>query len=135
MADQFDPTSPVSPSEILKNITVKRTEGSEGVHYPHGAGQERKKRHRHDQEKNENKDNFERLAKETEIYNNKLISQKSPFRFCIYRKEEGVFIDFVILDEKGQIKKLIQKDITHQDFKKWIRHIDEGEGLMYDGTV
>ncbi|OGJ86461.1 MAG: hypothetical protein A2268_01455 [Candidatus Raymondbacteria bacterium RifOxyA12_full_50_37] len=135
MADAFDPTHPVDMKSTLGDITVRKSEGVDGVHDPDAPGQEQKRHHHEQERKDENKDHFEQLAKETEIYNEQLISKKSPFRFCIYRKEEQVLIDLVILDSNGKIRKLVQKDITHQDFKKWIRHIEEGEGLLFDGTV
>ena len=116
------------------DITIRKSDIYNNIHGSPDAGQEQKKKHHQPPAQNETKHHFKELAKETEIYNQKLIASNSPFRFCIYRKGEEIFIDFVVLDDaRAKIKKLVQQNITHQDFKQWISHIERGEGLLFDG--
>lgn len=80
----------------------------------------------------ENKDHFEELANEAELANEMLIREDAPYRFCIHRDGDQILIDIVTLDEEGNIATLVQKDITHQDFRLWAQHIGDEEGLVFD---
>jgi len=95
--------------------------------------QERSPRHRrrhHD--KDEAKDHFEALAKEAEVAHEVLVREGSRYRFCVHREGERVLIDVVLIDDTGAVSSLVQKDITHDDFLKWLQHIAQEEGLVFD---
>ena len=77
---------------------------------------------------------FEQLAEAAEESHNILVKEKSPYRFCVYRKEDEVFIDVVILDENGKIKEIKKSNITEDEFTTWLTHIHGGRGLLIDET-
>lgn len=78
------------------------------------------------------KDYFKTLSKATETSNERLEQQGIPFRFCVYEKDEKVFIDFAQLDKQGKVKTVETKDITNEDFNIWIDDIANIEGLVID---
>ena len=78
------------------------------------------------------KDYFKTLSKATETSNERLEQQGIPFRFCVYEKDEKVFIDFAQLDKQGKVKTVETKDITNEDFNMWIDDIANIEGLVID---
>jgi len=88
--------------------------------------------HQPRRERDEAKDHFEQLANTAELANKALLQEQSRYRFCIYRKGEDVYIDVVILDENGEVASIVQKEITHEDFARWLAHIEEEEGLVLD---
>ena len=92
----------------------------------------KKKRERKQQEKV--KDRFHSLAKAAELSNSLLEKNNSPYRFCVYQKDEEVFIDIVILDKNGNILDLKKKNITSQEFSTWMSKIENGDGLFFDAT-
>ena len=78
------------------------------------------------------KDYIKTLSKATETSNERLEQQGIPFRFCVYEKDEKVFIDFAQLDKQGKVKTVETKDITNEDFNVWIDDIANIEGLVID---
>ena len=78
------------------------------------------------------KNYFSTLAKATETSNEKLEHKGMPFRFCVYEKDEKVFIDFIQLDRQGKVKTTSTKDITNEDYNMWIEDIAKIEGLVID---
>ena len=78
------------------------------------------------------KDYFKTLAKATETSNEHLEQRDVPFRFCVYEKDDKVFIDFIQLDKRGKVKTVDTKDITNEDFNMWIEDIANIEGLVID---
>ena len=78
------------------------------------------------------KDYFKTLSKATDTSNERLEQQGIPFRFCVYEKDEKVFIDFAQLDKQGKVKTVETKDITNEDFNMWIDDIANIEGLVID---
>lgn len=95
-----------------------------------GGQNRRKRRQRPDSE--EAKDHFDELAKEAEVVHKVLDAQDSPYRLCVYRKGEQVFIDVVLLNEKGAIVSITTREITHQPVCKWLQNMDSEEGLLFD---
>jgi len=61
-----------------------------------------------------------------------LIKTKSPYRFCVYQEEDELFIDLVILNEKGKIGSIKKKNITNDEFTLWLKMVQTGEGLLFD---
>lgn len=97
----------------------------------HQNSDKRQKR-RSPSNREEAKDHFEELAKAAEASNAILVRTHSPYRFCVYRKGGEIFIDLATLNKEGKIGALRMANITHEDFTKWLRHIEEREGLFLD---
>lgn len=76
------------------------------------------------------------LAKAAEETNRRFERKGVPFRFCVYRGEnERVMLDFAELDGRGEVKRVVRRDITDEDFDRWIEDIANGEGLMLDSLA
>jgi len=80
----------------------------------------------------ETKDHFGELSKAAELAHEILVRTHSPFRFCVYKENGEVFIDLVILDANGKIGSIRKQKITHEQFFKWIEHIQDREGFFID---
>ena len=78
------------------------------------------------------KDHFKELSYAVEQIHKILTKNKSPFRFCVYEEEGNIMIDIVRLDDKGEVARTEQKNITHESFIKLVRSIESGEGLLFD---
>ena len=78
------------------------------------------------------KDYFKTLLKATETSNEHLEQKGIPFRFYVYEKDDKIYIDFVQLDRQGKVKAVDTKDITNEDFNRWIDDIANIEGLVID---
>jgi hypothetical protein len=78
---------------------------------------------------------FDSLAKAAERAHEILERNNSPFRFCVYRESNDVFIDLAILNNNGKIKDIIKKDITHQEFSIWLDRIEKRDGLLLDAEI
>lgn len=100
----------------------------------HGAQQERKKK-QHQPPPEETVDHFGELSRAAELAHESLIRNRSPYRFCVYKEGKEIFIDLVILDSNGNVVETRKRNITHQEFYKWIEHIDKGEGLFFDSKA
>jgi hypothetical protein len=92
----------------------------------------RKQKRQLDDRSNMAKYHFEHLAKAAEESHTILVKEKSPYRFCVYREGEDVFIDVVILNKEGKIKEIKKKKITYDEFTTWLAHIHGGRGLLVD---
>jgi len=117
---------PLDKSEQMKPLEASAVDPDGGNHRK--EEQRLKDRQSHE----EAKDNFEALAGAAAESNAILIAKNSPYRFCVYRQEGQVFVDIVILGPDGKIQKLVKKNITHDQFGKWIKDIRETEGLFLD---
>lgn len=80
----------------------------------------------------EAKDHFAELARAAEAAHRKLELKKSPYRFCVYRVGDQVFIDLLLLGPDGKSREVKAKNITHDKFARWLTHIEQGEGLFFD---
>jgi hypothetical protein len=81
------------------------------------------------------KDHFIELTEAAERIHKLLVEKNSLFRFCVYREQSDIFIDLVILNEKGKIEKTVKKNITHQEFSNIIKHIETLDGFIVDYTI
>ena len=95
----------------------------------------KKKKKRDRRREDEAKDHFAELTKQMEQIHKQLQANNSPYRFCIYQEGDEVFIDLVILDERGKTKKTIKRDITHQEFSEIIKNIEKLDGIILNLTV
>jgi len=102
---------------------------------PPGSSVDPKKQKKQQEDRNNQaRYNFELLAKAAEESHAILLKEKSPYRFCVYREGDDVFIDVVILDKEGKIKDIKKKKITYDEFTTWLAHIHGGQGLLIDET-
>ena len=94
-----------------------------------------RERHRRKYPVARSKDRFKELTDAVEKAHHQLVKEKSPYRFCVYEEEGEVFIDLVLLNEKGKIGTIKKKNITNEEFSKWMEIIERGEGLFFDETI
>jgi hypothetical protein len=66
------------------------------------------------------------LEKAAEETNRRMERKKLPLHIACYQKEKRVFLE-VVFQEKHLIR-----DITDDDFSKWIHNITEAKGLFFD---
>lgn len=92
----------------------------------------RRKRNRDKKQRDEAGNHFPYLAEAAEIAHTVLEKNGSPYRFCVYQKNQDVFIDIVIVDDGGEIKEIRKKNITHDEFSLWLNHIEQGDGFFLD---
>ncbi len=76
---------------------------------------------------------FIELERVADLVNEDLEKNRHPFRFRIYKNENQVFIDLVRLDKENKIVEIRKKNITHEEFKDLIKHIELTEGLFFEG--
>jgi|GEM_PF-1291912 len=93
--------------------------------------QEKKEKEKHLPNKKV-KDYFKTLSKATEKSNDDLLKRSMPLRFCVYQKEDLVFMDIAKLNKKGEVTEINTKDITNGDFNQLIDDIANIEGLVID---
>ena len=101
----------------------------EGVQKP---GEREGRREGKKREKRRSKDYFETLAKRAEVSNKRLEEKRLPYRFCVYQRGGEVFIDLLTLDARGEMKETVRKNITDEDFDRWIEDLSSLEGLFFD---
>ena len=79
--------------------------------------------------------NFSALSELVDDNHLNLISKQSPFRLCVYREKEKIFMDVVTLDETKKIDQIHNRTITHYGMGKLVRQIQRGMGLILDYSV
>lgn len=128
----FFPNKPDGlPDKYDLNVhKIRRPEPLKNEEQKDGGG--KKKKRRRADEHGEAKDHFAELSKAAELAHEILVKKNSPYRFCIYKENDEIFIDIVILDLNGKIASVKKKNITHDEFYKWMDHIEEQEGLFFD---
>lgn len=113
---------------------IRRVDPSES--FSNQSEEKRKKREAPSKkEKQEVKDFFDEIVESVERVHTILLQKKSPYRFCVYRDGDEIFIDIVILDEKNSIQNTIKKNITHAEFHEMIKSIESLDGFLLDYTV
>jgi len=104
-----------------------------------GLGEKRDQQHKgkqhHQDASKEPKDFIHTIGKAAEASNAKLVRLNLPYRFCVYSKDDEVFIDIVILDQNGTIVSEKIKNISHQDFERLIEDVSQIEGLFIDSSA
>ena len=93
---------------------------------------QRNKQHKDPKKKDESAQHFKELAEAAERSHEFLVAHNSPYRFCVYQENGEVYIDIVTLDDSQNIKSVIHKSITHEDFYRYLKNIELGEGLFID---
>lgn len=121
--------------ELLRITAIERLPPLKNNELPHTD--EKNRRHPYEKPPNhrEAKDFFHTIEKAAENTNAVLIKKQSRYRFRVYRDNNDVMIDLVIMDEKGSVITEIKKNITHEDFVKMIDDVVLGEGLFFDSMA
>ncbi len=115
------PNALVSTNQNFKNQNVEKVN-----HLPN-------KHIQHDQNKHEEAiDHYESLKEAVNAVNDELSQKDSKYKFSIYMESGEVYISLLQLDDSGHITRMQKKNITHQEFHDWIRHIEKGEGFFLD---
>lgn len=94
-------------------------------------GQERKKK-----ETSEGPvlDHFQEISASVELAHQALERKHSPYRFRVYREDNEVFIDIILLDDHGG-STIVRKNITDQEFSNIIKNIETLDGILIDYTA
>jgi hypothetical protein len=94
-----------------------------------------RRRGRREHEQRRPADYFVTMEKAALRSNEILVSKKLPYRFSVHKTGDEVFIELVVLDEKGKITKKVRRNITEESFARWIEDITRSEGLFFDSTA
>ncbi|OVE73681.1 hypothetical protein BVX93_01030, partial [bacterium B13(2017)] len=90
-------------------------------------------------QKNPQKDtasqHFQELTKVAEKAHEELVKHNSPYRFCIYKENNNIFIDIVLLNNENTIIKITKKNISLEYFSHILEEIHQGKGLFIEKTI
>lgn len=114
---------------MADDLNIKNVFHTSGFNQPDFQKKKKKKDKRPEDEA---KDHFTELTRSADQVHEILLKKNSPYRFCIYREKQEIFIDLVILNADGDIDSTIKKNITHQEFSEIIRNIEMLDGLIID---
>ncbi len=120
---QNTPSQKVRPTPSIPSLYTDPIEEN--------STQKKKKLKKH-KKKSEAKDHFTELTLSADQLNKVLVANNIPFRFCVYSENDEVMIDIARLNKEGTIDSIEQKNITHDEFQKWVQDIEKGEGLFFD---
>ena len=95
--------------------------------------QRRKKKDR--RQRDEAGQHFRELAAKAEQAHKILSDKQSPYRFCVYRTGDEVFIDIAIVDGENRVRKVFKRNITRDEFHTWIQMIESESGMLFDREV
>lgn len=115
-------------------MRVSRVSGTPPVHSreEHDSRRRNRENKREPRNREEVKDHFEALSRACERAHRKLVEKKIPYRFCVTREKDEIFIDLLLLDARGDVQYAVKKNITHEDFELMLDEIERGEGLLWD---
>lgn len=92
--------------------------------------------HGHTQESPEHgdtvKDHLDELDSTIRVINDFLTKRGSPYRFGMAFDENDICISVIFADRNGEFREMKRKNITHEEFLPFIKHILEGEGVILD---
>jgi uncharacterized FlaG/YvyC family protein len=109
--------------------------GVEAIKADRDATKDNEKKKKHQPHLEEAVDHFDELTRAAERAHKILELSNSPYRFCIYKENDEIFIDIVIKNSEGGATLVKKKNITHEEFLKLLKHVAEREGLFLDETV
>jgi hypothetical protein len=78
---------------------------------------------------------FKTLKKASDASNDILREHNSPYYFEVLRRGKSVFIVVWKKDRAGAPRNVYEKDITDDDFNRWIEDVATLEGLIIDTTA
>lgn len=133
MADEYSDYAP-QPLHSIPGSAPTREHGadSRGQRQPQRPRPPRKEEA---EDEDEAAEHFNELAAAAEAAHRRLVEMDSPYRFCIYRREGEIYIDLILIDEEGEMVREVNKAITHEQFRRWLDAIEQGEGLFFEGTA
>ncbi|MFP4522704.1 MAG: hypothetical protein ACLFQK_11215 [Fibrobacterota bacterium] len=121
-----------------EKLRVRNINGPPKIFNKHDKDEEPGKRHRHKHQnkgiKDEAADHYDALIKASEMAHEQLSDTDSPYRFNIYKNDGEIFIDIISVDKNGIATTVMKKDISHEEFRKWLDHIREHKGFFFEGT-
>lgn len=83
----------------------------------------------------ETRAHVEELLKAAEKAHEYFSAHHIPYRFRIYEEKGDVFIDIVRLNASGKAEKTVKKNITREDFLKWMEILESHDGMILDETM
>lgn len=116
-------------------IRIRKVEESSSFKDRGGHPQGKGKRSKEREDRGTPQNYFRELISLAERAHKVLEQKKSPFRFRVYRENDEIFIDIVILDESGSSDRVIKKKITHQEFSDIIKNLETLDGIIVDYTA
>lgn len=136
---KFNPYDEPFFSEIKTEKADYKVERSQNVDAVHPKEDLLKDESRKKKEKQtpheETRAHVEELLKAVEKAHDYFLSHHIPYRFCIYKEGEDVFIDIVRLNPSGKAEKTLKKNITREDFWKWMEILESHDGMVLDETM
>ena len=85
-----------------------------------------------DHERDEARDHLRELRALVEWANRECEKRDSRYRFRLRSTGDNVYIDIVVADRDGKISAILASEITHDDLLETVKHIQEGEGLLFE---
>ena len=78
---------------------------------------------------------FRPLERAATATNQNLENEERPLRVSVYRKGAGVMMEVVVYQPETASSESIKRDITDDDFSKWIHDVTDAKGLIIDESV
>jgi len=88
--------------------------------------------HQHSGENIEVVDNFEEFLNAVEEINSELTENGSAFRISASNLDGEIFFSILKIKNTGEITEINKRNITHDNYFEWIKHIEKGEGFFID---
>ena len=136
---KFNPYDDPFFSEIKTEKTDYKVEHPRNPEALHSKEDLLKEETRKKREKREPPDSagahIRELTKAAEKAHEYFSAHHIPYRFCIYEEGKDVFIDIVRLDAGGKPEKTVKKNITREDFWKWMDILENHDGMILDESM
>jgi hypothetical protein len=78
---------------------------------------------------------FRPLEKAATVTNQNLENDDRPLRVSVYRKGASVMMEVIVSQPDGASTESIQRDITDDDFSKWIHDVADVKGFIIDESA
>ena len=86
-------------------------------------------------EPEEVKDNIDDLSAAITLANDFLRERNSPYSLGITLDGNDILLEISFTGHDGMEHSIVKKDITHEDFIRFVSHVTGGEGLFYDNRI
>ncbi|MBN2041262.1 MAG: hypothetical protein JW864_14570 [Spirochaetes bacterium] len=83
-------------------------------------------------EKIEVSENYEEFINAVEEVNSELAENEAKYRLSVSRDEGDIYFSILRFKETGEAYEINRKNITHDNYYEWIRHIEKGGGFFID---
>ena len=111
---------------------INSPESIKGLGRPSRDGKEKRHEQQQSPLKKDAREFFHALSKAAESTNEVLTKKGLPYRVRFYLDDDEVFIDLLVLDEKGGVVEEKRKNISRQDFARLIEDVSNIEGMFFD---